>query len=481
MSMRRTNLSAATTWSLITVGCMFFVCLLVVLAPFAEAPESRAVYPAVGITTLVFLVATVCAVLVIQPVRIRVARWSWWLATAATIVLTLGPISLWYLQRHGLGFQVFQGLRVGTGPYGFGDAAVVLSWLDCWRVGIDPYSAAAEVCALSPANYGPAILWLTPLGLSVNATLAVGVLIVLTSALAIGWLTRQSRGFGRVAIVLVSFSPAWILLLERANLDAVVISAGALLVFLVRRFRGLAPWIAAACVIWVLGAWKFYPFAMIGAFTPVVRVRHGWSVIAGFLALCVLYLVAEHENVLLSLESNAGLSDGTLGGFGRDIAAAFVTGEAQAATNWQWGDFLILATMTVAFVWGWVVVGECRLTQGKKGLQQVPLTAESMLAIGGAFAILIPVGASGFGWNYKAAFLILGIPLLARLTWRLDRPSFQAGVFIAVLSVAAMFVLSNALLASLAVLVSAGFVGGAASRPLLAWLLPPKPITKSRS
>ena len=106
---------------------------------------------------------------------------------------------------------------------------------------------------------------------------------------------------------------------------------------------------------------------------------------------------------------------------------------------------------------------------------------ESMLAISGATAILIAVGLSGFGYNYKAALLVLGVPLLARLSDRSNHASFRAGVFMLVLTVMAAFVTANALLASLAVLVSAAFMGGAALRPLTVWARAFAVAARSRS
>ena len=142
---------------------------------------------------------------------------------------------------------------------------------------------------------------------------------------------------------------------------------------------------------------------------------------------------------------------------------------------------MIAAVMVAAFAWGWMVVGPARVVPAQTVLARVPVTVESMLAISGASAIMLAVGLSGFGYNYKAALLVLGIPLLARLSERTDRASFRAGVFMLVLAVIATFVTANALLASLAVLVSAAFMGGAALRPLTAWVQTHLVVTKSGS
>jgi len=460
----------ARVWAWIFLAALVGTLLLVVLAPTVQDPEVRGVFPALGFAALVIVIATIAVIWAIRPVRLTVSGWTAWLAAGVTIALTLGPIALWYAGRDGLAYQIFQGIGVGTSPYGFGDMVVVLSWLDCPRIGIDPYGPNALTCAVGPSNYGPAIFWLSGTGLSMAAAPLLGVVGVLASALAIAWLVRLSRGSGRITLLLVSASSAWILLLERANLDAAIIWAAVLLVWLVRRYQGLWPWIAAAVPIWIIGAWKYYPFAMVLALVPVLRIKRGWTVIAGFLALALAYLVIWRDNVLLSLESNANLSRGEFGGFGRNIAAAFVTGEAQSATSWKWGDFAIAGLMVIAFVWGWTVVGASRVHRNRSGLRAVPLTGEAMLAISGSTAVLVAVGWSGFGYNYKAALLFLGVPLLARLADRLVAQAFHAGLLMQVFVVISAFVLSNVLLSSLTVLVSAAFIAGAALRPLSAWL-----------
>ena len=348
--------------------------------------------------------------------------------------------------------------------------AVVISWLDCPRAGIDPYGPDVESCAIAPSNYGPAIFWLAPTGLSLAAVPVLGITGVVLSALAITWMARQSRGWGRITLLVVSASAAWILLQERANLDAAIVWCAVLLVWLVRSRQSLWPWILAAIPIWILGAWKYYPFVMIMAFVPVLRIRHGWTVVASFLGLAAGYLLIFRDNVALSLASNAGLSDGTYGGLGRDLAAAFIAGEARAVSGWGWGDLLIGAVLIAVFAWGWTVVGRPRIRLDRHDLTQIPLTFESMLAVSGSTAIVVAVAWSGFGYNYKAALLVLGVPLLARLADRRNPQLWHASVVMLVLTVIAMFVMSNVLLASLATLVVAVFLFGAALRPLMSWL-----------
>ena len=461
---------SARVWVWVFVGLLLGTLTLVVLAPFVQDPLVRGVYPQVGVATLSVVVLVMAVVWAIRPVRVHAATWTAWLAAGVTVALPLGPISLWYLGREGLGYQVFQALGVGTSPYGFGDMDVVLSWLDCARAGVDPYGADAVTCAVGPSNYGPAVFWLVPLGVSRTAAPLFGALGVALSALAIFWLVRQSRGWGRLTLVAVSASAAWVLVQERANLDAAIVWAAVLLVFLARRYQGLWPWILASIPIWILGAWKYYPFALVIALIPVVRLKHGWAVIAGFIGLAAVYLVTMRDYVLLSLSSNANLSSGEFGGFGRDLAAAFVAGEARSSTSWAWGDFVIASVMFAAFGWGWAVVGKIHAQPSRLRLSRIPLTAESMLAICGATGVIIAVGLGGFGYNYKATLMFLGVPLLARLADQRTTLEFRAGLLMLAFVLVSAFVVTNVLLASICVLSVAAFLTGASLRPLLAWI-----------
>ena len=461
-------------WALLTIAGVLVGSLLVVAAPIAADATTRGVYPAIGFTALLVWSLVVVAVWSLRSFQVHVASWTAWVAGVVTLALTLGQISLWYLGRDGLGYQVTQALGVGGTPYGFGDMDVVLSWLSCPREGIDPYSAAAASCAIGPVNYGPAIFWLSPTGLNVSAAPVLGVLGVMLSALAIVWLARQSKGMGRIALVVASASTAWILLQERANLDAAIVWCAVFLVWLVRSRPGLWPWVIAAIPIWILGTWKYYPFAMALALLPVLRLRHGWAVLVGFAGLTAAYLIWAREYVALSLASNSGLSGGEFWGIGRDVAAAFMAGEAKVVSGWGWADVFLGVVMIMALLWGWAIVGRRRLNTGdsRGPLRAVPLTAESMLAISGSTAILVSVGVSGFGYLYKAALLVLAVPLLARFAVSRRADVWRAGLLMLVLTVIAMFVTSNLLLSSVSALVVSAFVTGAALRTLLAWVQP---------
>ena len=463
--------SGAAVSAALTIGAVGLAFALVIAAPFAVDTSTKGVYPGIGVAALVTWVVLVVATWSIRWLRVEVAGWTAWLAATFTISLTMGPIALVALEREGLAYQISQALGIGGISNSFGDMDVVLSWLGCPRVGIDPYSVEAVSCAVGPSNYGPAIFWLSPTGLGRSAAPLLGVLGVILSALAIAWLMRQSRGLGRITLLLASASAAWILLQERANLDAAVIWCAVLLVWLVRRQAGLWPWVVAAIPIWFLGAWKYYPFAMAIALVPVLRLKHGWTVLAGFGTLTVGYLVVMRDYVALSLTSNSSLSGGEFWGIGRDVAAAFIAGEAEVAPSWEWADVLVLAVAVLALGWGWSIRfgGTTKTWDPQRPLRAVPLTAESMLAISGSSAIFLSVVLSGFGYHYKAALLVLVVPLLTRFAASAGRIAAFSGILMLSLTVISVLVTGNLLLTSIATTVVAAFATGAALRPLVRW------------
>ena len=86
----------------------------------------------------------------------------------------------------------------------------------------------------------------------------------------------------------------WLLLLERGNIDAVILWAAVVSAFLVSKiglkggsgWRVLWPWVVGAMLIWIVGTWKYYPFALGLMLLPALRIRRGWIVVVGF-AVCI--------------------------------------------------------------------------------------------------------------------------------------------------------------------------------------------------
>jgi hypothetical protein len=472
---RTVRIAATCTWAVL--GLLLAIAFL---SPLPEDDITRGVYPGLASIAGIVIFVSIGVLLFLQPFRIHTRRYLPFAIAALSVVVVLFPISLWYLGREGLGFQFFQSLRVGTSPYGFGDLEVTLSWLDCVRLEIDAYGPAAATCAIGPANYGPGWLWLASLGIGPQHTAPIGIAVTLLTGVVVAWMARFTSGIGQIALLVVVISPSWILLVERGNFDLLVVWCAVLLVWLVRRMPDrLLPWVIGAIPIWILGTWKYYPFAMVLALLPVVRIRRGWVVIAAFLGAALLYLTVFRDTVLLSVNSNANLSGGNLWGIGRDVLAAIVGGQEKSDTAIRWPDLLIVLMIAAAFIWGWCA----KRTPARlelPGIQKVPFTGEAMLAIGGSSSVLVAVGFGGFGYQYKAALLILTIPLLIRLADRGSPEVWRSAVAMVLLVVIGSVVVWNVATSSIAVLVAAAFTAGVSLRCLMTWIHVPQSSTIAR-
>lgn len=457
-----------------TAAFVVLVCIvgLGYFSPFAQDPITRGVYPALFMPAGVIVVAIALIVSVLQPFSIRVRPVLPILTAIFSTLMILVPITFWYLGRDGLAYQFFQGMRIGTAPFGFGDLQVTLSWLDCVRSGEDPYDPSFPTCPPGgPANYGPAFLWLEKFGFTSSQSPVIGVLLVLATGLALFWLSRFSNGLGSIAVLAVAVSPAWLLLLERANFDVLVVISAVFLVWIVRRMPGIWGWVIGAVPIWVLGSWKYYPFAMVLALVPALRLRGGWALVSGFIITAIAYLAIFRETVLWSLESNAALSGGNLWGIGRDVLAALVGGQEKSDTAWRWPDVLIGLLLLLGLIWGWCCANGTSYSCRSPG-RFLPLTTEAMVAIGGAVGVLVSIAVGGFGYLYKAALLIVAIPLLARMGQRGSPPVWRSCLAMLLFVVIGNIFVWNLAISSFATMLAAAFACGAALQILLRYVIP---------
>lgn len=95
-----------------------------------------------------------------------------------------------------------------------------------------------------------------------------------------------------------------------------------------------------------------------------------------------------------------------------------------------------------------------------------------MLAVGGSSMFLISVLVAGFGWAYKAAFLLLAVPLVSVLAASGRRSTASSAVTVLLLSGVSAVVVWNTVLATLAGLVVAGFAFGLGGTLLLTSVMP---------
>jgi len=197
-----------------------------------------------------------------------------------------------------------------------------------------------------------------------------------------------------------------------------------------------------------VGTWKYYPFVLGLMLLPALRLRHGWTVIAGFLVASVGFVLVTWQNFLFSSSSNTAMID--LGDFvvlGRVPVVARMLGTDVGAPGIQGGDALLFALTLAAAVWGFAIAWSTRRVRVDLG----------MLAAGGGALYLASVLLAGFGYGYKAAFLLLVVPLVSLWPGKSRRVLAFAGLGMVLLVGVESVVVWNTVLATLAGLVAAGF------------------------
>ncbi len=403
----------------------------------------------------VVLTAAFVIPLFVVPFALRVRRGFAWLVGMAAAIPMLAAYVFLVLDRRDFALLLYQGLRVPVWEESprFWDLGLVLQSIDCARAGFDVY-AVGNGCLADPAIYGPGQLWVQVLPfVSTSSTDVLGVIGLLISALFVVWIARQSSGRGQIALLASVLGASWLLLLERGNIDAYLLWAAAAVVIMVRRWNLLGVWALAALVIWLMGTWKFYPFAMGLMLLPVLRLRFGWTVIAGYAAATLAYLAFAWEQFLGGTSAILGaevLAD--LAGLGRIGVASRMLGLDAPSLDWTWADSIVVALTITAAVWGWTTVRAAHHVR----------THDAMLALAGGSMAIAAVLVAGFGFAYKATFLLLTIPLLSKAPLR-SRSAWYASTLMLILVALAVIVVWNLLLATVALLVVAGFAVGASA------------------
>lgn len=417
--------------------------------------------------TAILLVTFVVAIFV-RRLQLDLGRLFPWLVGLVSAFVSVGT---WWALTAGntdLATVVYKGIRVPQGPFAFWDMTLVMKSIDCSSWGFDVF-AANNGCLADPAIYAPGMLWLkyVPFDVFSERNVAVlGVGVMLVSSLVLVWLARNSSGPGQLVLLVAAAAAPWQLLLERGNIDAVIIWAAFAVVLLVRRWDRLWVWGVAAAVIWLVGTWKYYPFAMGLMLVPVLRLRRGWTVLVGFAVATLVFMVLTWDNFRFSSQSNTNMIDyGDFVVLGRVPVVARMLGTVVGADGLQAGDLLFYLLAAVAMVWGAAVAVATRRS----------LMHPAMLAIAGSALFLTSVLVAGFGWGYKAAFLLLCVPLVAALTtagrWILVSSSVAVLALIALQSV----VVWNTVLATFGGVVAAGFTFGMAA------VLIGRSVTQTRS
>lgn len=426
-----------------------------------------------ALTASVVLLLAFALPLLIRRLRIGTSRWLPWLVGAVSATLSL---AVWFLVASGRDAKaaaLYEGLHIPKPPFvvQFWDLSLVMKSIDCASYGFDVYTAK-NGCLQDVSIYGPGTLWLqyVPFGIfSEDSAPILGVVAIIISSLALVWLARVSSGRGRLLLLIAAIGSPWLLLLERGNFDAFVIWAAVLTVILARRWNALWSWLLAALVLWLMGTWKYYPFAMGLMLIPALRIRRGWIVLASFAVASAGFVLLTWDNFRLSASANSGMVDvRDFVVLGRIPLVARMIDAVPDGPMLQAGNLLVFALVGLAVLWG-VVVG---MSVAR------PRVHEAMLAIAGSSLFLISIVMSGFGYAYKAVFLLLLVPMLSRLGARRSRTVLYSSLVVLILVGICSVVVWNTTLATLAGVIAAAFAFGAAAAMLIRSLTPREtPVT----
>lgn len=448
--------------------------LLVLLSITDPANTSAAGYLPLAWSATAVLLAVLVLSLVIKRADIAVWRGFPWLVGLVSFIVSFLP---WWGVSGGnseLGTYIYRGLKVPQGIMQFWDLALVMQSVDCARWGFDIY-ANNNGCLQDPSIYAPGMVWVqyVPFGVFSQANvLILGVAMISISSLVLLWLARQSTGLGQIILLVAAVGGPWLLLLERGNIDAVIMWAAAVSVLLVRRWGALTsksplwPWIVAAGLLWLMGTWKYYPFALGIMLLPVLRVRTGWAVLVGYAVASFGFVLATWDNFRFSSSTNVSMVDfGDFVVLGRVPVVARMLGTEVGAGGLQFGDVLLLLLALLAVLWG-VGVG-AMLRRSHAWL--------AMLAAGGSALYLTAVVMSGFGYAYKAAFLLLAVPLVSRLITSRTRLIAGSALGVLLLLGVQFVVVWNTVMVTTAGVIAAGFAFGLGVTLLLRVIWPGSP------
>jgi hypothetical protein len=447
---------------------------LVLLSVTDPNNPSAAGYLPLAWAAAAVLLAVLVIALFVRRVDVTLAPGFPWLIGVLSFVVSFIP---WWGLAGGnpdLGTLIYRGLKVPQGIMQFWDLTLVMQSVDCSRWGFDIY-IDNNGCMQDASIYAPGMVWLqyVPFQVFSEANVAfLGVMMIVISSLVLVWLARQSTGLGQILLAIAAIGGPWLLLMERGNIDAVILWAAAAAVLLVRRWDVLWVWALAAALLWLMGTWKYYPFVMGAMLLPVLRLRHGWTVIAGYLVASLGFVLLTWENFRFSSSSNAGMIDyGDFVVLGRVPVVARMLGTEIGAGGLQFGDVLLFALAILAVLWG---VGIGLMLRRQQ-------TWLAMLAVGGSALYLASVLLAGFGYGYKAVFLLLAVPLISRFTGHRTRLIAASGVAVLLLVGIQSVVVWNTVMVTTAGLIASGFAIGLGGVTLLrvAWPTSQRPAPAS--
>lgn len=293
-------------------------------------------------------------------------------------------------------------LGVEQGPWPFMDLDNVLTAVECSARGLDPLVENPCDRHGRPMNYPRIWLVLRHLGADTTWLLAGGVVIAAVAiavVLAISPGLTAAEGF---ALGAATCSPSFMLLVERGNVDAVVLAVVAVAAWLsasasrARRAAGYGAVLAAAAL-------KLFPIAASALALSERRRRDAFAVVAalaGAFGLLVAATWRDVAQIARTVPRNWGL------GYGAAVlpdGLARLGGGSDAAGVWPSVAAALVAAAGVAWG-GWV-------RRRRRASPAWTASWRGALFAAGA-AVFVATFVIGHNWAYRLGFLVLTLPHL---------------------------------------------------------------------
>jgi len=369
---------------------------LLVVDPFVDA-GMRGRHAAAAIQAGIVVALAFAGAFTVMSLRTRGRSLVLTLIIVVGLAASLIPPVVWLAVSPGLASTLYQGLGVTSGGPGYGDLSYVLRALEC---------AGADVDIVDPTNtcfpggtlYGPALGWFGQSILAPEWAPVLGLALSVAAVACAWWLATTAPDPGPIVILIAMVCSAWILLLERGNLDAVVFIVAVAVALTWGRVGIVRKSILVSAIV-LLALMKFYPVLLILGLIPFLRRRGQWWII-GLTSLAFIgYVLIYREDVMRSLAINSGQATTSNGSLGTEVLAAMLAG-----TSVEAAPTIMILVLSLALL---VVVGAG--AAANVPARAIPNSVVSAAIMGTALAC-VTLLVAGAGFHYKAVFLLLAVP-----------------------------------------------------------------------
>ena len=362
-----------------------------------------------------------------------IARWWYtlrlpaWVPPVVYLVVSVGPVVAVLVGARSVGESFYvQFLRFFHTAEVFGDLVNVTG---AWECGLTQ-SGQANVCDPfgRPYIYPTGLLVVGNLGIDSTWLTGLGLMLAFGVALSLWLLARRTTTVGRVVLTLMGVSPTFILLTERANIEALLLPA--LLSALWVGGQKLGPAIFSFLVIAAVAFTKFLPAIALLA-TPLAAPRQKMIRWAVAVVLFVIVAIAMFGDIG-KVEAPSYLTTS----FGLPNLLALISGQSAptfAVSGFVWAIALIAVALGVITGISWRVSTNFKVSGRFYPERAIALAGLSV--VGTAF-----VGFSSF--DYRLILLALAVPLLNQLLQGETRFSVNARLAAACLALLAIAPLS---------------------------------------